>query len=171
MKYVCCKKCKLPEITHEAKKKVLVGICRSCGNTDSSMDTMHKAGKQLHKDITTYYQDHPEMANTVSIGGAATAAAAAPDQGIGKAKKGKRKRAGAAADEPVEETKETDAERVAAIIAKGGEVNTLDSIALELNDPTILTAIDELKTFVDEQVTEGKVDCSRILSEVRQLQL
>ena len=35
----------------------------------------------------------------------------------------------------------------------------------------IVTAIDELKTFVDEQVTEGKVDCSRILSEVRQLQL
>lgn len=45
MKYVCCKKCKLPEITHEVVKKNLIGVCRSCGNTDSKMDTMHKAGK------------------------------------------------------------------------------------------------------------------------------
>ena len=45
MKYVCCKKCKLPEITHEVNKKNLIGVCRSCGTTDSKMDNVHKAGK------------------------------------------------------------------------------------------------------------------------------
>ena len=44
-KYVCCKKCKLPEITHEVNKKNLIGVCRSCGTTDNKMDNIHKAGK------------------------------------------------------------------------------------------------------------------------------
>lgn len=61
MKYVCCKKCKLPEITHEVNKKNLIGVCRSCGNTDTKMDTIHKAGKQLHKDIPGYYSANPEF--------------------------------------------------------------------------------------------------------------
>ena len=45
MKWVCCKKCKLPEITHEVTKKKLIGVCRGCGNTDNNMDNIHKAGK------------------------------------------------------------------------------------------------------------------------------
>ena len=53
-RYVLCKKCKLPELTHEVNKKNLIGICRSCGNTDSKMDTMHKAGKQLLKEIPNF---------------------------------------------------------------------------------------------------------------------
>ena len=61
MKYVCCKNCKLPEITHEVNKKNLIGICRSCGTTNNSMDTIHKAGKQLHKDIPNYYKANPEF--------------------------------------------------------------------------------------------------------------
>ena len=44
MKYVCCRNCKLPEITHEVNKKKLIGVCRSCGQT-TEMDTIHKAGK------------------------------------------------------------------------------------------------------------------------------
>lgn len=51
MKYVCCTKCKLPEITHEVVKKNLSGVCRSCGTTIKSMDTGHKAGRELHKAI------------------------------------------------------------------------------------------------------------------------
>lgn len=78
MKYVCCKKCKLPEITHEVVKKNLIGICRSCGTTDNKMDTMHKAGKQLHKDIQTYYQANPEFGTAPGIGAAAEAQTAAP---------------------------------------------------------------------------------------------
>ena len=61
MKYVCCKKFKLPEITHEVNKKNLIGVCRSCGSVDNKMDVMHKAGKQLHKDIPLYYQANPEF--------------------------------------------------------------------------------------------------------------
>jgi len=45
MRYVCCKKCKLPELTHEVNKKNLIAICRSCGSSDNRMDTQHKAGK------------------------------------------------------------------------------------------------------------------------------
>lgn len=60
-KYVLCKKCKLPEVTHEVLKKNLIGVCRSCGNTDSKLDTMHKAGKQLLKDIPNFYKSNPEM--------------------------------------------------------------------------------------------------------------
>ena len=112
MKYVCCKKCKLPEITHEVKKKALIGICRSCGNTDPNMDTISKAGKQLHKDIPTYYSANPEFGKATVIAPATTAAAATPDLGIAKAKKGKKKRtlgAGPAAEEAAEESKESDA--------------------------------------------------------------
>ena len=71
MKYVCCSKCKLPEITHEVNKKNLVGVCRSCGTTNSKMDNVHKAGKQLIKDIPTYYAANPEFANTRQPGQAA----------------------------------------------------------------------------------------------------
>lgn len=78
MKYVCCKKCKLPEITHEVVKKNLIGICRSCGTTDNKMDIMHKAGKQLHKDIQTYYKANPEFGTAPGIGAAAEAQTAAP---------------------------------------------------------------------------------------------
>jgi len=74
-KYVCCKKCKLPEITHEVSKKNLIGICRSCGTTDNNMDNIHKAGKQLQKDIATYYNANPEFGNKTSPGAAAMEAA------------------------------------------------------------------------------------------------
>ncbi len=61
MRWVCCKNCKLPEITHTVKKKDLTGICRSCGNINDKMDTLHRAGKQLHKDIPHYYAANPEF--------------------------------------------------------------------------------------------------------------
>ena len=64
------------------------------------------------------------------------AAAAAPDigPGVGKKKGKKKKAAGAAAEEP---TDTSDADRVAAMIASGGDVNVLDSVALEVSDPKI----------------------------------
>jgi len=46
-KYVCCKKCKLSEITRDVIKNKLVSFCHSCGTTDDKMDDVHKAGKQL----------------------------------------------------------------------------------------------------------------------------
>jgi len=97
LKWVCCKNCKLPEITHQVKKKALVGVCRACGTTDSSMDTLHKAGKQLHKDIPTYYQANPEFGPAKEIGPSVAATHTdAADIGA-KPKKGKKRRGAAAA--------------------------------------------------------------------------
>ena len=73
-RWVCCQYCKLPEITHSVKKKDLIGVCRSCGATMEKMDTLHRAGKCLHKDIQSYYQANPEFATK---GGSNVAAAQA----------------------------------------------------------------------------------------------
>ena len=92
MKYVCCKNCKLPEITHEVNKKKLIGVCRSCGKT-TEMDTIHKAGKQLHKDIPNYYAANPEFsaAGRPGVGASERNMKDAADQAAaGKGKKGKK---------------------------------------------------------------------------------
>jgi hypothetical protein len=59
-KYVLCGKCKYPEVAHNAQKKELVAICNACGYA-KKMDVMHKAGKQLFKDIPNYYKNNPEF--------------------------------------------------------------------------------------------------------------
>jgi len=137
MKYVCCKKCKLPEITHEVNKKNLVGICRSCGSTDNKMDVIHKAGKQLHKDIQTYYKANPEF-------GSKQSSAAQPIVGdtAEESKKPQRrsKKGQAAADAAAEESKtaqQLNKERAEQIIQIGGEINKLDCVDLSLTDAAI----------------------------------
>lgn len=53
------------------------------------------------------------------------------------------------------------------MIASGGEVNILDSVALELTDDAVVNAIQELKTFVNEQAESGDVDAGDIVREAR----
>lgn len=65
-KYVLCSKCKLPEITHTVDKKNLNGTCRSCG-FQKSLDVMHKAGKTLKNDISSYYAANPEFGSKPTI--------------------------------------------------------------------------------------------------------
>jgi len=139
-KYVLCKKCKLPEVTHEVNKKNLVGVCRSCGNTDSKMDTMHKAGKQLLKDIPTFYQNNPEF----GARGAAAAAASVNVPVVAEkgGKKGKKKQAAAAAAAEAEAeeaklTEQANKERAKNLAATGGEINRLNSTKISIKDPQI----------------------------------
>ena len=47
-KYVCCKKCGLPELKHQVDGKDLKSVCNSCGNT-ALHDAAHKAGKEFIK--------------------------------------------------------------------------------------------------------------------------
>ena len=73
-------------------KKKLIGVCRSCGKT-TEMDTIHKAGKQLHKDIPTYYAANPEFsaAGRPGVGASERNMKDAADQAAaGKGKKGKK---------------------------------------------------------------------------------
>jgi len=143
MKYVCCKKCKLPEITHEVNKKNLVGVCRSCGTTDNKMDVMHKAGKCLHKDIPSYYQANPEFGTKGGPGAAAQAVvqAAVEEPGAkgGKRNRGKGKKGAgpAAAAEEVKTVEQKKKERTEKLVATGGEVNRLDAQDILLNDQSI----------------------------------
>ena len=142
MKYVCCKNCKLPEITHEVVKKNLIGICRSCGTTDNKMDTVHKAGKQLHKDIPSYYQANPEfkvkaaVSITESIGAAAEEAKAARRVNRGKGKKGAAGLTPASSEEQ-KTTEQLNVERAQKLAETGGEVNRLDAVDLKLSDAEV----------------------------------
>ena len=125
------------------KKKQLTAVCRACGTT-FELDTAHKAGKQLHKDIPTYYQANPEFQpaaiSTPSVGVAAQDSSDAGPHKPGK--KGKKRRAGAAAAEgeganQEEEEKKQAMDRAQNLMATGGEVNILDSVALELTDDAV----------------------------------
>jgi translation initiation factor 2 beta subunit (eIF-2beta)/eIF-5 len=49
-KYVLCTECHLPELCIEVDKKNLLSKCNSCGKK-AKLDVMHKAGKQLYKDM------------------------------------------------------------------------------------------------------------------------
>jgi len=133
MKYVCCKKCKLPEITHEVTKKNLVGVCRSCGTTDNKMDTMHKAGKLMLKDIPLYYAANPEFGSKKIV--MAVPEEVAPASKGGKRKGGKvRKDNSAAAEEETKVSVAAKKERAQKLAASGGEVNILDAQTLLLTD-------------------------------------
>lgn len=60
IKYVCCGKCKYPECAFETQKKDLIAICNACGHS-KKLDTLHKAGKQLFKEVPTFYANNPEF--------------------------------------------------------------------------------------------------------------
>lgn len=61
IKYVLCNKCKYPEVAYvEQGKKDLLAICNACG-AQRKLDTMHKAGKQLLKEMPTFYAANPEF--------------------------------------------------------------------------------------------------------------
>lgn len=59
-KYVLCGKCKYPECAFEVQKKDILASCNACG-FQKKLDNAHKAGKQLHKDIPTFYSANPEF--------------------------------------------------------------------------------------------------------------
>jgi translation initiation factor 5 len=60
IKYAICSNCKYPEIAYDVQKKDVTAKCNACGST-RKLDTLHKAGKQLLKDIPTFYSANPEF--------------------------------------------------------------------------------------------------------------
>jgi hypothetical protein len=63
--YVLCKKCKYPELSMEIIKKKVMSTCNACGSK-KELDTTHKAGKQLIKEIPNFYKLNPEFKGKVS---------------------------------------------------------------------------------------------------------
>lgn len=59
-KYVLCGKCKIPEYAFSVEKKDLMAICNACGY-QKKLDNTHKAGKQMIKDMSTFYSNNPEF--------------------------------------------------------------------------------------------------------------
>ena len=55
-----CGKCKIPECAFEIQKKDIMAICNACGY-QKKLDNTHKAGKQMIKDIPTFYSANPEF--------------------------------------------------------------------------------------------------------------
>mmetsp|Transcript_69597 Transcript_69597/g.96668 ORF Transcript_69597/g.96668 Transcript_69597/m.96668 type:complete len:261 (+) Transcript_69597:144-926(+) len=102
--YVLCKKCGYPEqyMILEGKKD-LTAICNACGES-RKLDTLHKAGKQLLKDIPNFYANNPEFKGKAAKAPSASAAVGDADGKDGKKKKKKSKKGEEAAID--EETKE-----------------------------------------------------------------
>lgn len=67
-RYVLCGKCKYPECAFELQKKNLMSRCNACGN-ERMLDTQHKAGKQMVKDMPTFYSANPEFKVRVNKAG------------------------------------------------------------------------------------------------------
>ena len=60
MKFVCCTKCKYPELSyHKQGKKQLIAKCFACHN-EQKIDSEHVAGKAILKDFEEMYKKHPD---------------------------------------------------------------------------------------------------------------
>ena len=119
-----CSKCKYPECVLEVQKKDLISTCNACG-VQRKLDTTHKAGKQLLKDIPTFYANNPEFKGKVRQ--------VDIDDSKGSKKQGAKKKT---ETEAVEESKVNE-ERAKKLIAEGGEINALDAIQIEIDSPQI----------------------------------
>lgn len=103
-----------------------MSTCNACG-TKRKLDTIHKAGKQLIKELPNFYALNPEFKGKVTQVSIDTPSA---NSEPGKKRRKKNK------DGPVEEEKLEDvednkkkrkAEKVAKLEEEGGEVNIIDS--------------------------------------------
>jgi translation initiation factor 5 len=145
----------------EILKKDVMSTCNACGSK-RKLDTLHKAGKQLIKDIPNFYKLNPEFKGKVSNVKLDTEESKIE----GKAGKSKKQKAQDDEDEQVE--KKTKKDKIDDIIEKGGDINILDSRKLELNSDDINEAIGQL----DELVTEKPdITAEEILKKARNIQV
>lgn len=99
-KYVLCGRCNYPEVYHEVDKKDLLGICNAC-SFSKKLDTTHKAGKTLLKDIPNFYKANPDFNKRTAPGTIEETKAAASQP-----KGGKKKREMSSQEEKEEELKD-----------------------------------------------------------------
>lgn len=64
-KYVLCSVCQLPELRIDVDKKNLLSTCNSCGKK-AKLDMLHKAGKQLFKDMPSLLKSNPEFKGKIN---------------------------------------------------------------------------------------------------------
>jgi len=124
MKYVLCAKCKYPECAFEIRNKDLIAVCNACG-TNKKLDTAHKAGKQMMKDIPNFYSANPEFKGK-------TNKAVNDHIKLQEEQKDQKKKMTA---KPDEDLKLQAIRRAENLERDGGEVNVLDAVSMALDAP------------------------------------
>ena len=118
-----CGKCRIPECAYEIQKKDIVAICNACGY-QKKLDNTHKAGKQMIKDIPTFYSANPEFRGK-------TGKAAADVNKLAEAQKQESTKK--ITKIQTAEEKKIDSERVEQLLKEGGEVNALQAKPIEID--------------------------------------
>lgn len=126
VRFVLCNKCKYPECAYEVQKKNLVARCNACG-AQWNLDTQHKAGKQMLKDMPTFYSANPEFRGKQNKANAQIEALQTESKA--KVKKIDKKQ--------LEEEKEIAKDRASKILADGGEINALDAKQIDIDSAEI----------------------------------
>ena len=57
--------CHLPELRIDVVKKDLISTCNACGKKNK-LDMLHKAGKQLYKDMPGLLKSNPEFKGRIN---------------------------------------------------------------------------------------------------------
>jgi hypothetical protein len=140
-----------------------MSTCNACGSK-RKLDTLHKAGKQLIKEIPNFYKLNPEFKGKVSNVKLDTT----EDQKDTKPLKKKKSKNQDAEEEAEVTEKMTAKKKVEDIIEKGGEINILDSRKLELNSDDINEAISQIDEFVTEK---ADVTPDQIVKKARHIQV
>lgn len=160
--YVLCKKCGYPEqyMILEGKKD-LTAICNACG-ASRKLDTLHKAGKQLLKDIPNFYANNPEFKGKAAKAPSASAAVGDADGKDGKKKKKKSKKGEEAAideetKEEVEPEKKKKKKKVVEAAADTAEADALNSEVMSLDSEDIKESIEQLRNSVTEGQTNEQI--------------
>jgi translation initiation factor 2 beta subunit (eIF-2beta)/eIF-5 len=157
-RYVLCSKCKYPECAFELQKKNLMSRCNACGN-ERQLDTTHKAGKQLVKDMPTFYSANPEFKVRVNKAGIEVDNMKVDSKVPKKDKIISKKQ--------TEDEEKSAKDRASKILLEGGEINALDAKQIEIDSTEIADAVLQLDLFINE----SDPSCEDLLTEVRQTQL
>lgn len=102
-----------------------MAVCNACGY-QKKLDNTHKAGKQMIKDIPTFYSANPEFKGK-------TGQAAADVKKMAEAQKQEVAGAKKVTKIQTEEEKELEKERVENLLKEGGEVNALQAKPIEID--------------------------------------
>lgn len=155
--YVLCKKCGYPEQYMIVEKKDLTAICNACG-ASRKLDTIHKAGKQLLKDVPNFYANNPEFKGKASKAPSASAA-------IGEAEGKKKKKRSKKGEEIVEETKEEvvadkkkkKKKEATENVEQNAEADALNSEVMALNSEDIKESIEQLRIALSEGQSNDQI--------------
>jgi translation initiation factor 5 len=135
VKYVLCSSCHYPELRIDVVKKDLISTCNACGKK-AKLDMLHKAGKQLYKDMPTLLKSNPEFKGKINKNQEPSEESSDLVQG-GKKKKNRKNQAGESNDPEMIEEVEVKVSREDDLIKQalevGAEINVIDAKELTLD--------------------------------------